>query len=329
MQVSSLSNPGLPLEIRWEGTAAQSWGGTIEPCRSHRSGCGLRLSGHPWPLQGQRSKAGQQRIAERRTQIHVSNFSACGGRLGRLSSRLHSGSHCARSVRQRALPSELSARSAGVPRRGRTFSNRRRLLLPIDPVGLGAVEQRNAQSRWACQSTTVLAAAWADQTGVTQLPASVCTCCATVMGSRKQRRGQAGLPVVGSHQILRRRPAPPLAGRPAAGKLLACCRYGLLFWRRLTVPGTEDNLLHLRTLDVAPIRPGVMQRTRPAVKAPAATDDGLQLQGYDLVPAAGSSTLRLFWETAKVLPTTGSPTSTCTTMGENALHSLTDRQLPA
>lgn len=66
---------------------------------------------------------------------------------------------------------------------------------------------------------------------------------------------------------------------------------------RLTVPGTEDNLLHLRTLDVAPIRPGFMQRARPVVETPAATDDGLQLQGYDLLPAAGFSTLRLFWET--------------------------------
>ena len=68
---------------------------------------------------------------------------------------------------------------------------------------------------------------------------------------------------------------------------------------RLSVPGSIDNLLYLRTLDVAPIRPGFMQRIRPAIEAPAATGDGLRLQGYDLVQAAGSPTLRLFWETGE------------------------------
>ncbi len=68
---------------------------------------------------------------------------------------------------------------------------------------------------------------------------------------------------------------------------------------RLTVPGSEDNLLYLRTLDVAPIRPGFMQRMRPAIETPAATDDGLRLQGYELLTATESPTLRLFWETGE------------------------------
>lgn len=66
---------------------------------------------------------------------------------------------------------------------------------------------------------------------------------------------------------------------------------------RLNVPGSPDNMIHLRTVDVAPMRPGILQRERPPTETPAATDDGLRLQGFELAPAAGSPTLRLFWET--------------------------------
>ena len=66
---------------------------------------------------------------------------------------------------------------------------------------------------------------------------------------------------------------------------------------RLTVPGTTDNLLYLRTLDVAPTRAGFLQGERPSTATRAATDDGLRLQGYDLLSDAGRPTLRLFWET--------------------------------
>ena len=66
---------------------------------------------------------------------------------------------------------------------------------------------------------------------------------------------------------------------------------------RLNVPGTPDGLLHLRTFDVAPLRPGLFQRERPTIEAQAATDDGLRLQGYDLFEEPGGRTLRLFWET--------------------------------
>ena len=70
---------------------------------------------------------------------------------------------------------------------------------------------------------------------------------------------------------------------------------------RLNVPGTPDGLLHLRTLDVAPLRPGLFQRERPTIEAQAATDDGLCLQGYDLFEEPGGRTLRLFWETGDVV----------------------------
>ena len=66
---------------------------------------------------------------------------------------------------------------------------------------------------------------------------------------------------------------------------------------RLNVPGSTDGLLHLRTLVVAPLRPGLFQRERPTTTARAATDDGLRLQGYDLFEESGGRTLRLFWET--------------------------------
>ena len=74
---------------------------------------------------------------------------------------------------------------------------------------------------------------------------------------------------------------------------------------RLAVPGSTDGLLHLRTLEVAPARPGFFQRRqflrqeRPTIVAPADTDDGLRLQGYDLLSAPGAPTLRLFWETGE------------------------------
>ena len=66
---------------------------------------------------------------------------------------------------------------------------------------------------------------------------------------------------------------------------------------RLTVPGSTDGILELRTLEVSPVRPGLFQRERPTIDAQAATDDGLRLQGYDLLPTHGGPTLRLFWET--------------------------------
>ena len=66
---------------------------------------------------------------------------------------------------------------------------------------------------------------------------------------------------------------------------------------RLTVPDSQDHLVHLRELAVAPMRPGFFQKERPAIVARAGTDDGLRLQGYDLLSAADAPTLRLFWET--------------------------------
>lgn len=66
---------------------------------------------------------------------------------------------------------------------------------------------------------------------------------------------------------------------------------------RVNVPGSSDNTLHLRTLDVSPLRPGILQKEHPGTIATATTDDGLRLQGYDLFPQPSWPTLRLFWET--------------------------------
>ena len=66
---------------------------------------------------------------------------------------------------------------------------------------------------------------------------------------------------------------------------------------RLTVTGSEDGLLHLRDIEVAPLRPGRFQRLRPTTELPAETTDGLRLQGYDLSAESDDLTLRLFWET--------------------------------
>ena len=66
---------------------------------------------------------------------------------------------------------------------------------------------------------------------------------------------------------------------------------------RLTVSGSTDGLLHLREMAVEPLRPGLLQSVRPTTRASADTDDGLHLQGYDLVDEPAARSLRLFWET--------------------------------
>lgn len=86
---------------------------------------------------------------------------------------------------------------------------------------------------------------------------------------------------------------PPLAYTLVAGMVSSS-------GERLIVPGSVNDLVHLREMEVGPLRPGFLQSERPLVTAAADTDDALRLQGYDL----GSRTeqpdhlkLRLFWET--------------------------------
>ncbi len=68
---------------------------------------------------------------------------------------------------------------------------------------------------------------------------------------------------------------------------------------RVIVPGSTDNMLYLRTLDVAPTRPGIFQKERPTTRVGAVTDDGLSLQGYDFMPQEGGPTVRFFWDSGK------------------------------
>ncbi len=83
---------------------------------------------------------------------------------------------------------------------------------------------------------------------------------------------------------------PPLTFSLAAG--LSSSTYG-----RLDVTGSDSGLMHLRDIEVAPVRPGLLQRVRPATESPAETSDGMRLQGYDLASQSDDVTLRLFWET--------------------------------
>ena len=69
--------------------------------------------------------------------------------------------------------------------------------------------------------------------------------------------------------------------------------------QRLSVPGSADDLVYLREMEVAPLRPGLLQSVRPAAATPADTDDGLHLQGYDLLDGPAGRSLRLFWETGE------------------------------
>ena len=70
---------------------------------------------------------------------------------------------------------------------------------------------------------------------------------------------------------------------------------------RLAVSGSTDGLLHLREMAVEPLRPGLLQSMRPTTRAPADTDDGLHLQGYDLLDEPAGHSLRLFWETGEAV----------------------------
>ena len=70
---------------------------------------------------------------------------------------------------------------------------------------------------------------------------------------------------------------------------------------RLTVSGSTNGLLHLREIAVEPLRPGLLQSARPTTKASADTDDGLHLQGYDLLDEPAGHSLRLFWETGEAV----------------------------
>lgn len=68
---------------------------------------------------------------------------------------------------------------------------------------------------------------------------------------------------------------------------------------RFHVPGVMDGLMHLKEMSVAPLRPGRFQRVRPTTVASGGTDDGLQLQGYDLFDGPAGYAFRLFWETGQ------------------------------
>lgn len=83
---------------------------------------------------------------------------------------------------------------------------------------------------------------------------------------------------------------PPLTYSLAAG--MTSSIHG-----RLNLTGSESNLLHLRDIEVAPVRPGWFQPVRPTTESPAETTDGLRLQGYDLSTQSDDLSLRLFWET--------------------------------
>ncbi|MDE0311515.1 MAG: hypothetical protein OXI52_04555 [Caldilineaceae bacterium] len=65
---------------------------------------------------------------------------------------------------------------------------------------------------------------------------------------------------------------------------------------RLDVPGASDGLLQLRTLEIAPTRPGLFQKERPSTVARASTNDDFHLQGYVLSPKLDAPALRLFWD---------------------------------
>ena len=68
---------------------------------------------------------------------------------------------------------------------------------------------------------------------------------------------------------------------------------------RLAVSGSENNSLHLQTIEVKPLRTGPLQRVRPTTRASADTEDGLALQGYDLIGGPGGYTFRMFWDTER------------------------------
>ncbi len=85
---------------------------------------------------------------------------------------------------------------------------------------------------------------------------------------------------------------PPLTYSLTAG--LSSSTHG-----RLDIAGSESGLLHLRDIQVAPVRPGWLQRLNPTTASRADTADGIRLQGFDLATQSDDLTLRLFWESGE------------------------------
>lgn len=299
MQVSSLSNPGLPLEIRWEGTAAQRWGERLS-----LAGLIALVAGLAYLAIRNRSKGRSRRPDNSELSSEERNFTsqtsalAVGAMAGCLFAFIVARIALDRSDRGPFLlnspPGQLAFPIEGDPSEIGDASSSQLTLLGWEQLGSdtpragGRVRVRlfwqphgpikeellsflqlyvpAMQRSWAVENRGVARpdSQWWDPTKY----------------------------YVDDLLLHLPEDLPPANYSLVAGMVSSS-------GERLTVPGTEDNLLHLRTLDVAPIRPGFMQRTRPAVEATAATDDGLQLQGYDLLPAADSPTLRLFWETGE------------------------------
>ncbi len=303
MQVSGLSNPGLPLEIRWEGTAAQSWGERLS-----LAGLIVLIAGIAYLAIRGRSSDGRRtpdsselRSVERGPTSQTPSF-ALGAMAGCLLIFTVARIALNRSVGGPYLlnspPGQLAFTVEGQPSAIGDVSSSQLTLLGWEqlsnesPKAGGRIRIRlfwqpngpikeellsflhlyvpAMQRSWAVENRGVARpdSQWWDPTKY----------------------------YVDDLLLLLPDDLPPANYSLVAGMVSSS-------GERLTVPGSEDNLLYLRTVDVVPIRPGFMQRIRPAIEAPAATDDSLRLQGYDLLPAAGSPTLRLFWESGEGIAT--------------------------
>ena len=298
MQVSELRNPDQPLVIRWEGTAAQRWGERLSLVGLFASVAGLLLLALRGRGRfGRRGKGEERGWSQVSSSAHRSSNLTLGAMAGCLilSAFLRFGLD--RSSRGPFLlnspPGQLAFSVEGQPVTIGDPSSSQATLLgwellssrtpkPGAQVRLRLYWQGRGQINEALRSflhlyTPSLQHSWAVENLAVNRPG------AQIWDPDKYY----------VHDLLLTLPhdLPPasyslVAGLSSNGE-------------RLTVPGSTEGVLHLRTLDVAPTRPGFLQRERPATVARAATADGLGLQGYDMVTEAGGPVLRLFWETGE------------------------------
>ena len=289
LQVTEFSDPGQPLVIRWKGTAAQRWGERLSLVGLIASAAGLLyLMMRRREMEGVGS--GSQRPPSR-AGFQVNALVVCALLLVLVSLALDQSG--AGPFLRHSPPGQLGFPAEGPPVAiGDSPSNEVTLLgwqlvSGLNPRPGGKVRVRlywqgHGQIAEELHSfvhlyTPSLQRSWAvENVGVGGRPDSQFWDPAKYYVDDLRLSLPADLP-------------------PATYSLIA----GMFNSRgeRVVVPGSNDNTLHLSTLDVSPLHPGIFQRERPSTIASAATDDDLHLQGYDLIPQSSGPTLRLFWET--------------------------------
>ena len=289
VQVTDLGDQGQPLTIRWKGTAAQRWGERASLVGLIGSLAGLLFL--VLRRRGQEADGSGSRRSPSQTGFQVNALVGCALLLVLV--RLALDQRSAGPYLRHSPPGQLGFSVEGPPMTiGDSPSNEISLLgwqlvseskpKPGGTVRVRLYWQGHGQIAEELHSfvhlyTPSLQRSWAvENVGIGGRPDSQYWDPAKYYVDDLRLRLPADL--------------PPVTYSLVAGMFTSHGERGM-------VPGSNDNTIHLRTLEVVPLRPGIFQREKPGTIAPAITDDGLRLQGYDLFSQPGVPSLRLFWET--------------------------------